>query len=292
MSRAQRSICLRAPMSTPTRCYERAAADYAQLTRDAFELEAERSLYFYRLRMDGHGSSGLPGAFPSTSTTATSSRNTNGHGATRKTIAPGTCLRSARRPAPSSSPIAPPRTSLRSRERVTVHAPLIDFVAPDDVQHALARGGDDARRTRRRLRTTAGALHRRWSPPRRQRRTRSHRTGWHHAYQPRERWRRLQHRDGGCVPARSGAGAPGQPRRQRPGGSHARRVSRCRGGSVFTSPTVAPCRPRAEPSRCISIGAGSRSRRSRRPIRQMRSRHSMSASCRTICLLPCSASPT
>jgi uncharacterized protein (DUF1015 family) len=44
--------------------YARARENYTRLTSEAFELEAEPSLYFYRLRMGTHEQLGLAGCFP------------------------------------------------------------------------------------------------------------------------------------------------------------------------------------------------------------------------------------
>ena len=43
--------------------YARAAKNYSELTRTSFVLEAEPSLYFYRLRMGAHEQLGLAGCF-------------------------------------------------------------------------------------------------------------------------------------------------------------------------------------------------------------------------------------
>ena len=73
--------------------YERAVQNFDRLkTSRARFSKTSPSLYFYRLSMRRRTSrSALPPASRSTNTTATSSRSTSARGATRKTIARGTC---------------------------------------------------------------------------------------------------------------------------------------------------------------------------------------------------------
>ena len=110
-----------------------------------------------------------PRAFRSTSTTATSSRSTSARGATRKTIARGTCSRSARKPDRCSSPTAR-RTEINAiEERVTAGAPLFDFEARRRcAAHGVARrrGQPGAARTGCGVRGDPRALHRGRPPSR------------------------------------------------------------------------------------------------------------------------------
>ena len=167
----------RQPIRTPTPSTERAAENFAALrkTRAGRRGRAERLLL---PAADGQPRPDRPGRllFASTSTIATSSRSTSARGATRKTIARGTCSRSARRPVRSFSPIARRPTSIAWRRAATQRrAALRLHRARRRAPHDLARRRRRSRRARRRVRAHSGALHRRRPPSRGERGARAHR---------------------------------------------------------------------------------------------------------------------
>jgi uncharacterized protein (DUF1015 family) len=117
--------------------YERAAHNYASLTRSAFELEADPSLYFYRLRMGAHEQTGVAGCFSldeyhaGTIKKHERTRRDKEDDRTRHMLALGA----------QTGPVfltyrATADLNDLARQAIA-GAPLFDFVAADGVQHTI-----------------------------------------------------------------------------------------------------------------------------------------------------------
>jgi uncharacterized protein (DUF1015 family) len=119
--------------------YARAAQNYERLTKSSFELEAEPSVYFYRLRMGGHEQIGVGGCFSIDEYDRDiikkheRTRRDKEDDRTRHMLALG-------------SQTGPVFLTYRASadvndlaRRATAGAPLFDFTAVDGVQHTLWR---------------------------------------------------------------------------------------------------------------------------------------------------------
>ena len=121
--------------------YARAAENYRALTADAFELEAEPSLYFYRLRMGAHEQTGLAGCF---SIDEYDRDIIKKHERTRRDKEDDRTRHMLALGAQTGPVFLTYRASADVNDlarRVTAATPLIDFTAPDGVQHSLWRVG-------------------------------------------------------------------------------------------------------------------------------------------------------
>ncbi len=124
--------------------YKRAAENFSKLKARAFELEAEPSLYFYRLRMESHEQTGVAACFALAEYDChlikkhERTRRDKEDDRTRHMIALG---------AQTGPVFLIYRSSADVNAvcaRATKHDPLIDFEAPDHVRHTLWRvGGAD-----------------------------------------------------------------------------------------------------------------------------------------------------
>jgi uncharacterized protein (DUF1015 family) len=124
--------------------YQRAARNFETLRRTSLELEAEPSLYFYRLRMGTHTQTGLAACFSLDEYDRDiikkheRTRRDKEDDRTRHMIALGA----------QTGPVFLTYRAAAEVDRVAARAaagePIIDFAAPDGVQHTLWRvGGAD-----------------------------------------------------------------------------------------------------------------------------------------------------
>jgi uncharacterized protein (DUF1015 family) len=124
--------------------YQRAAQNFETLRRTSLELEAEPSLYFYRLRMGNHTQTGLAACFSldeydrNVIKKHERTRRDKEDDRTRHMIALGA----------QTGPVFLTYRAAAEVDRLAAHAtagePIIDFSAPDGVQHTLWRvGGGD-----------------------------------------------------------------------------------------------------------------------------------------------------
>ncbi len=124
--------------------YARAAENYRALTASSFELEAEPSLYFYRLRMGDHEQMGLAGCF---SIDEYDRDIIKKHERTRRDKEDDRTRHMLALGAQTGPVFLTYRASADVNDlarRIGASAPLIDFTAPDGVQHTLWRvGGAD-----------------------------------------------------------------------------------------------------------------------------------------------------
>ncbi len=124
--------------------YARAVENYRALTTSSFELEAEPSLYFYRLRMGAHEQTGLAGCF---SIDEYDRDIIKKHERTRRDKEDDRTRHMLALGAQTGPVFLTYRASADVNDcarRSTASAPLIDFTAPDGVQHTLWRvGGAD-----------------------------------------------------------------------------------------------------------------------------------------------------
>lgn len=124
--------------------YARAADNYRALTASSFELEAEPSLYFYRLRMGTHEQMGLAGCF---SIDEYDRDIIKKHERTRRDKEDDRTRHMLALGAQTGPVFLTYRASADVNDlarRIGASAPLIDFTAADGVQHTLWRvGGAD-----------------------------------------------------------------------------------------------------------------------------------------------------
>ena len=124
--------------------YQRAAQNFETLRRTSLELEAEPSLYFYRLRMGNHTQTGLAACFSldeydrDVVKKHERTRRDKEDDRTRHMIALGA------QTGPVFLTYRAAAEVDRLAGRATAGEPIIDFAAPDGVQHTLWRvGGED-----------------------------------------------------------------------------------------------------------------------------------------------------
>jgi len=124
--------------------YQRATANYARLTSEAFELEAEPSLYLYRLRMGAHEQIGIAGCF---SIDEYDQDIIKKHERTRRDKEDDRTRHMLALGAQTGPVFLTYRGSADVNDvarRITSTAPLFDFTAVDAVSHTLWRvGGAD-----------------------------------------------------------------------------------------------------------------------------------------------------
>ncbi len=124
--------------------YARAAENYRALTASSFELEADASLYFYRLRMGAHEQMGLAGCF---SLDEYDRDIIKKHERTRRDKEDDRTRHMLALGAQTGPVFLTYRASADVNDlarRISATAPLIEFTAPDGVQHTLWRvGGAD-----------------------------------------------------------------------------------------------------------------------------------------------------
>ena len=121
--------------------YARAADNYRTLTASSFELEAEPSLYFYRLRMGTHEQMGLAGCF---SIDEYDRDIIKKHERTRRDKEDDRTRHMLALGAQTGPVFLTYRASADVNDLargIGALAPLIDFTAPDGVQHTLWRVG-------------------------------------------------------------------------------------------------------------------------------------------------------
>ncbi len=119
--------------------YERAAANYAALTRSSFELEETPSLYFYRLRMGAHEQTGLAGCFSLDEYDGGVIRK---HERTRRDKEDDRTRHMLALGAQTGPVFLTYHASADVNDlarRITGGAPLFDFAAADGVQHSVWR---------------------------------------------------------------------------------------------------------------------------------------------------------
>jgi uncharacterized protein (DUF1015 family) len=117
--------------------YARAAGNYRQLTRSAFEVESEPSLYFYRLRMGSHEQTGLAACYSLDEYDADVIKK---HERTRRDKEDDRTRHMLALGAQTGPVFLTYRASADVNDvarRATARAPLVDFTAPDGVQHTL-----------------------------------------------------------------------------------------------------------------------------------------------------------
>jgi uncharacterized protein (DUF1015 family) len=124
--------------------YQRAAQNFETLRRTSLELEAEPSVYFYRLRMGSHTQTGLAACFSldeydrDVIKKHERTRRDKEDDRTRHMIALGA------QTGPVFLTYRAAAEVDRLAGRATAGEPIIDFAAPDGVQHTLWRvGGED-----------------------------------------------------------------------------------------------------------------------------------------------------
>ena len=124
--------------------YARAADNYTRLTQSSFELEAEPSLYFYRLRMGAHEQTGLAACF---SLDEYDRDIIKKHERTRRDKEDDRTRHMLALGAQTGPVFLTYRASADVNDlarRITSDPPLFDFTAVDGVQHTLWRvGGAD-----------------------------------------------------------------------------------------------------------------------------------------------------
>jgi uncharacterized protein (DUF1015 family) len=119
--------------------YQRAASNYTRLTESAFELEAEASLYFYRLREGGHEQTGLGACF---SLDEYDRDLIKKHERTRRDKEDDRTRHMMALGAQTGPVFLTYRASSEVDDlarRLTAGQPLFDFTAADDVQHTVWR---------------------------------------------------------------------------------------------------------------------------------------------------------
>ena len=124
--------------------YARAADNYTRLTQSSFELEAEPSLYFYRLRMGAHEQAGLAACF---SLDEYDRDIIKKHERTRRDKEDDRTRHMLALGAQTGPVFLTYRASADVNDlarRITSDPPLFDFTSADGVQHTLWRvGGAD-----------------------------------------------------------------------------------------------------------------------------------------------------
>lgn len=121
------------------RVYERAASNYRSLTASSFEVEAEASLYLYRLRMGTHEQTGLAGCF---SIDEYDRGIIKKHERTRRDKEDDRTRHMLALGAQTGPVFLTYRASADVNDlarRITATAPLFDFTASDGVRHTLWR---------------------------------------------------------------------------------------------------------------------------------------------------------
>ena len=117
--------------------YQRAASNYQRLTSSAFELEADASVYFYRLREGSHEQTGLAACF---SLDEYDRGTIKKHERTRRDKEDDRTRHMAAVGAQTGPVFLTYRATADVNDlaqRLTAGAPLFDFTAPDGVQHTL-----------------------------------------------------------------------------------------------------------------------------------------------------------
>ena len=124
--------------------YAHAAANYARLTGQAFELESTPCVYLYRLRMGDHEQTGIAACFSIDEYDADVIKK---HERTRRDKEDDRTRHMLALGAQTGPVFLTYRATADVNDlvrRLTITAPLIDFTATDDVQHTLWRvDGDD-----------------------------------------------------------------------------------------------------------------------------------------------------
>src|SRR6185295_1692787 len=144
VSRAELELPAGADPYSPA-VYERAAANFRKLRETSLVVEAEPSVYFYRLRMGAHEQTGLAGCWSldeydrSVIKKHEKTRRDKEDDRTRHMIALGAQTGPVFLTYPATSAVS------AIASRATSAAPLIDFTAADGVSHTLWKAADGDR---------------------------------------------------------------------------------------------------------------------------------------------------